>query len=344
MTGEDTFFDCELIRIDREKNSCTRVQLQEKSDDLEKYILGIRDSITEERENRVFKIASETTQVFAAIKTILLDSKTIQIQSEIIANRLLRIENETRNRYKQLPDIQRGSLLVCIFPSEVVMNILLIKIEHSSFIDENDLTKHNGLPIKKEILKSCLFQFDEDDNIITIIAHDSHGDISAYWWNNFLELEKVSSDEQNTAVAFDSIETVLIKNVKNNAPSDYSLLRNNLIGYFRTKTSFQLPELVEYVIGDYEPINDINLQSIKDKILNLPYKKKFDTAFTIMPGAINAKMRHSVKINEMVELRINSYIDDFRSIIHSEMGTDGKKYIRIIANDDAYSRFDYRRT
>jgi hypothetical protein len=342
MESGDTFFDCELINIDRENNNYSHIPLSGETDDLKNYILGIRDSIIEEKESRVFKITSETTQVFTAVKAVLLDSSVIQTQSGIIAKRLLRIENETRDRYKQLPDIQKGSLLVCKFPSEVIMNILLIKIEHSSFIDEADLTKHNGLPLKKEILKSCLFQFDEDANIISIIAHDSNGDISVYWWNNFLELEKVSNDIQNTVVAFDSIENVLRKNIKDKAPSDYSLLRNNLIGYFRTKTSFKLHELVEYVIGNYTPINDgINLEDIKEKILSLPTKKKFDATFTLMPKEIKAKMRNAVKINEMVELRINSYIDNFKTIIRSEMGIDGKKYIKIVADDDAYSKFDY---
>jgi hypothetical protein len=340
----DSFFDCELISIDRENNTYNRMPLQEKSDDLEKYFFEIRDSIIEERENRVFRITSETTQVFTAIRTILLDSKTIQPQSEIIAKRLLRIENETQERYKQLPDIQRGSLFICKFPAETITNILLVKIEHSSIFDETDLAKHSGLPIKKEILKSCLFQFDEDNTIITIMAHDSHGDVSVYWWSQFLELEKVSNDEQNTVIAFDSIDSILNRNIKNKAPSDYSLLRNNLIGYFQTKSSFMLQDMIEHVIGNYKPINEnINIDEIKNKILELPKKKKFDTSFTIISAKISAKIKNSVKINDMVELRINKFVDDLQSIIHSEIGTDGKKYIKIIADDDAYSRFNYKK-
>jgi uncharacterized protein YfcZ (UPF0381/DUF406 family) len=335
-------FDFELINIDREKNEYRCIDIKDKSEDLKNYFLNIRESIIEERVSRVFRTRSETTEVFTAVKKITQNSKALNSQAVIIAKRLLNIENQTQERYKQIADIKNGSLFVCKFSLDTITNIILVKIEHTPFIDENDLKKHIGLPYKNEILKSCLFQFDDENVILSIIAHDSNGDISDYWWNKFLELEKVSSDEQNTILAFDTIDNVLVKNVKNKSPADYSLLRNTLIAYFRKNSSFVMDKMIKYVVDDYQPLNNtVNIAEIKSKIKEASNNKKLDTSFTIIPEKIKAKIRTVVKINNNIEIRINNDVEKFRSVICSEIGNDGKKYIKILADDTAFERFNY---
>jgi len=335
-------FDFELINIDREKNEYRCIDIKDKSEDIKDYFLNIRKSIIEERESRVFKTRSETSEVFTAIKKILLNTKDLRTQAVIISKRLLTIENQTQERYKQFADIKKGSLFICKFSLETITNIILVKIEHTPFIDENDLKKHIGLPYKNEILKSCLFQFDDENSIMSIIAHDSNGDISDYWWNKFLELEKVSSDEQNTILAFETIDNILVKYVKSESPPDYSLLRNNLIGYFRKNSSFVMDEMIKYVVSDYHPYNKlINNADIKSKILESSKNKKIDFSFTIIPEKIKAKIRTVVKINPDIEIRINSNVEKLKSVIRGEIGNDGKKYIKILADETAFERFNY---
>jgi hypothetical protein len=56
-------FNFELINIDREKNEYRRIDIKNKSEDLKNYFLKIRDAILDEKESRVFKIASDTAFV-----------------------------------------------------------------------------------------------------------------------------------------------------------------------------------------------------------------------------------------------------------------------------------------
>jgi hypothetical protein len=332
----------ELINIDRENKSYNRIDIKSVSVDLREYVLRLRETILDEKERRVFDFTSNTTEVIVCLKKILANDKNIKKQSEIIAKRLLVIENEIQSRYEQIVELKKGSLIICKFLIDEIYNILLVKIEHTPFIDETDLKRHIGLPFKNEILKSCLFQFDDSDEIINITAHDSNGTIANYWWNRFLELKEVTSDEKNTIVAFNGIDSVLNKDLKKLAPSDYTLLRNNLIGYFHTTPKFSIKKLLDYVIGDYEPINPgVNIAEIKDKIMELPKKIHFDTSFKIIPGKIKARSRNIIRINDRIELRIQNYVDDLRSVIYSEMGDDGKKYIKIAAEDSAFDRFKY---
>jgi hypothetical protein len=334
----------ELINIDRENKSYNRIDIKSVSVDLREYVLRLRQAILSEKESRIFDFTSNTTEVIVCLKKILVDDKNIKKQSEIIAKRLLVIENEIQVRYEQIVELKKGSLIVCKFLIDEIYNILLVKIEHTPFIDETDLKRHIGLPFKNEILKSCLFQYNDSNEITNITAHDSNGTIANYWWNRFLELKEVTSDERNTIVAFGGIDSVLNKNLKKQAPSDYTLLRNNLIGYFNTTSKFSIKKMLDYVIGDYEPINSsVNIAEIKDKIMELPQKMHFDTSFKIKPEKIKARSRNIIKINDKIELRIQNHVDDLRSVIHSEMGDDGKKYIKIAADDNAFDRFKYDR-
>jgi len=332
----------ELLNIDREANAYNRIVITDTSRDLEDYILRLRSSIIEEEETRIYNMRSETTEVVAAVLKILDSDKNLVEQSEVIARRLLKIEVETQDRYDHIAKIKKGSLFITKFILDDVTNILIVKIEHSPFIDEADLKKHIGLPFENEVLKSCLFQFDDEQELMSILAHDSNGIIAAYWWNTFLELEEISSDAQNTKTAFNSIDLYLSRKIRPTAPADYTLIRNNLIGFFRTKKKFGIKKMVESVIGEYKFSDaDINADEIKGALLELPTKKHFDSSFSIVSEEINARIRKIIRINDSVDIRINDFTENMKSVIHSVKARDGKKYVQILADDDAYARFEY---
>jgi hypothetical protein len=341
MENKSTFA---LINIDRENNKFNRIDIKNISSDLNEYILAIRKAILDEKESRMFNYTSNTTEVIVALKKIISNNNSITKQSEIIAQRLLKIEIETQTRYEQIADIKKGSLFICKFFIEDIPNILIVKIEHSPFIDEIDFKKHIGLPFKNEVLKSSLFQFNDTNEIINIMLHDSNGTIANYWWNSFLELKEISSDEQNTLKAFNTIEKVLNKNLKHQSPADYTLLRNNLIGYFKTKRKFSIKDAVNQIIGSYDPINpEIDISLIKTRVSELPKVKKFDSVFNITPNEIKARQKYIIKISDMVELHIRDHVQDLKSVIHSEIGSDGNKYVKILVGDDVFSLFKYEK-
>lgn len=80
---------------------------------------------------------------------------------------------------------------------------------------------------------------------------------------------------------------------------------------------------------------------MKDKLLELPEKKKFDRLFTIVPKEIRAKVKKLYKVNEGIEIKINDFVQDIEQKITAEedMST-GAKYIKIMTNnDDVYRQF-----
>lgn len=332
----------ELVNIDREDKTFKRIELNDVSTDLSDYILKVRKSIIDEKESRVYELRSDSTEVYSSIKKIIENDTSLQVESEVIAQRLLNIEIDTQTRYDHIAKIKKGSLFVSKFQIEDIINVLVVKIEHSSFIDENDFKKHIGLPFENEVLKSCLFQFNLENELASIMAHDSNITISSYWWKTFLELNPLSSDEENTTLAFNALDNFLIKKIKGKSPSDYSLIRNNLIGYFKTRQSFSMTEMAEYVIGSYSPqSSEIDCGGIKKDMYELPQKKHFDSTFNIISSEIKARSKTIVKVNDEIELRILDHADDLISMIHGVIDDTGKKYLKILADDEAYERFNY---
>ena len=123
-----------------------------------------------------------------------------------------------------------------VFKRNGVEMILIAKVDLNSFLDQTDFKKHAGLPFEKRILKTCLVEFAQQNEIAKITVSDTNN--AKYWWKDFLELEEITSDEKNTKLAFNSIDHTLGVQLKRNFPSDYTYLRNNFIGYFRTQPRF----------------------------------------------------------------------------------------------------------
>ena len=329
-----------LFAIDRAAGKIKKIDINDISQDMKEYIETQKKAIIEKSNSRHYRPSSNSTEVFSLLSKIIV-SEEIDKNSVKIANRLLRIELKTQDRYK-MTSVQSGSLLLIHFTEDSTESYIIIKVEHNSFLDETDFIKHIGLPLEKETLKSCLYQLNDDLEMIDVIAYDTNPTIADYWWNGFLELEPLKTDEENTKKAFAAIENVLGRSIKKTSPADYSLVRNNLIGYFKTTTSFSITEVTDYIMGDYTPINsEIDIEKIKEKINELPDKKGFDQRFEIKPKEIDARIRVKVQINEHVDLKIQNHIEDLKTIICSALGSDGKKYIKIRASDEAFNRFNY---
>jgi hypothetical protein len=133
--------------------------------------------------------------------------------------------------------------------------ILIAKVDLNSFLDQADFKKHAGLPFEKRILKTCLLEFSGANEVAKILISDSNN--AEYWWKDFLELEAVKDDANNTKTTFFAIERTLAQRLKEKHPSDYTYLRNNLIGYFRTHENFSFEEFQRSVFAPTGPMTRI---------------------------------------------------------------------------------------
>ena len=208
-----------------------------------------------------------------------------------------------------------------------------------------NLQLQSGLPIDKKALKTAIIKVTElgTDVEMEITVTDSSSGIAKYWTDEFLEVTEITSDEQNTKNAFNHIEKVLSQNLKKQAPSDYTELRNNLVGYFKTQTAFQYDELINQVFGTYTFDNpEVSLDDIKEKVNKLVQKEKFDTHFTLVPSEIKARFKKTYKVSDEIELRTNGHIEGLRHIIKATTNTIGEKILEIkVENDTIYKEFEF---
>jgi hypothetical protein len=217
-----------------------------------------------------------------------------------------------------------------------------VKIEHSAFIDETDLRKHIGLPFKKKILKICLFKLNNKNEIEDIIVSDSNASISQYWWQDFLELLKVKTDDYNTEISYDAISNLISRKVKDKSPRDHMLLHNNLIGYYNTQSHFNIDKLYETVFGDFVPLEpSIDIVKLKTEIIDIFQKKNIDTKFIIIKDKISARKIHKIfPVKHNIEISVKDYDPDIERDIIAVKDNDGQKYLKIKTdNDETYRIF-----
>lgn len=323
-----------------EINEITNIQQEE---DLAHYINIVISDILEGKNIRSFEKNSDNTEVISCIQNGINTEPLNTDFTKIIARRLLRIERETQERYKHITEIQKGSLVQCYLKLNDELMYLLAKIEHDSFIDEGDLKTHFGLPYERRVLKTCLIQLTDDKQIADIKLYDSNSTISEYWWDKFLELKKLTSDEENTKRSFLAIDNCLSK-IKKDSPTDYTILRNSVIGYYKNQTSFVFDDLVNTIFTNYQPEDpNLNMTKLKENIKQLPETKKFDKRFEIIPKEIKARIKKIYSINDKVDLNVKDYIENMKNVIIASEEAEGK-FVKILStNDEVFNMFKFNR-
>ncbi|WP_342026034.1 hypothetical protein AADC60_08085 [Cytobacillus pseudoceanisediminis] len=314
--------------------------------DLNEYIHDLVKTIITTPDNRYFKFKSDTTEIKNQVDKLFANQQSKEIFEEaslVIAQRLLRTEISTQQRYQHLTDIQKGSLIESFLEFEGDKYFLITKVEHERFLNTEDLVRQIGLPYEKRTLKTCLIRLALDGSVSDVIVTDSNNKISVYWYDEFIELDELNSNETNTKKAFYSIDNELNKIIKKKSPSDYTVLRNNLIGYFRSQTNFAFENMIQTVFGEYQPDNpEINMDNVKQVVRQLPEKKGFDTRFEVIEKEINARIRKVVRISDKIELKLNDHIEQLRSTIKSETRPNGDKVIVIkTENEEAFNLFKF---
>ncbi|HHW36762.1 MAG TPA: nucleoid-associated protein [Bacillales bacterium] len=338
-----------MYHIDLVNN--TIVQKEVGAGDLDEYIVELLETIVKLPDSRFFGFESENTEVKTLLDKLIEEKNENEEPpnclpiSDAIANRLLRKEVEAQEKYSHITKLQKGSLIQSLVEYKDQLYFLISKVEHESFLNTEDLVRQIGLPYEKKALKTCLIKFTAEDDIESIIVSDTNVRISQYWVKDFLELKEKNSDEKNTSSAFNAIDLILTRKIKKQSPSDYSVLRNNLIGYFRTQEEFSFENMVGSVFGEYVPERPeiVDMNKIKDTVNKLPEQVGFDKRFSIISKEISARIRKVVKISDKIELNLKDHINQLKKVIRSETTPDGQKVIVIKTdNSEAYEMFKFR--
>lgn len=323
--------------IDYESN---RVSARDIMPNFSEYIEQLIAYINSNTSVREYKTNSVNAEVITEVLSIVrnqADADMIKQNVDQIASRLLRKEKEANERISQLDtNVQKGSLILALIEEESNNLFLLAKVEHIDFFDDTDYSIKSGFSKDtKKIWKTCLFEID-DLNALEFGARIYSDTVAKYWWNDFLELEELKSDEYNTKTAFRSIEMTLNRNIKQVAPHDHMIIRNAMYLYFNRVEHFDYGEMLDQTIRNYVP--DDMTEEVKSRLIEkleaLPKEKGFDRQFTLVPSAVKSKMKKTYEVYNGIQIRIPGGMEELKDIIWSQQDSDGKQYLKIRVNEE----------
>jgi hypothetical protein len=304
-----------IFDIASDSNTVRKIELNDASkDDVLRFVKKLANDAKYGKSQRqaMFKVDSE-------VKKLLSDclNKTDDLSElALIANHLLDCEVEYNNSKGSFNPIRKGSLLISSFTSNNQTSVLISKIDIENFFETQKFKLLTGLPQEKGMYKTCLVNV--NDGIIEEDAYlsDKNSLISKFWWDTFLGCEFIRDAQQNTLEAFNRLSSSLTP-VNKISPVDHAFLKGNLTSYFTTATNFDVDEMIERVVGNYEPEDPaVNTSTIKDKLNKTCISGKFDTSFDIDITPIKGKLKRTIKIDDDIELKIKS--GDVSKIFHIE--------------------------
>lgn len=308
--------------------------------DLVSFARNLISSTALANEHRKFRWPTESALVPGLLRTLVSNAAEFTETTQILAERLHQKEINAQKEVAHLNvEVQKGSLLQMVFKQEGTPHVLLVKAQLESFLNSTEYKRTEGYPIEDAVLKMCLVEFDAQHRPITVSVSDSNSRLSTFWWKDFLELTEVSTDESNTTTALHAMNALLVRKLKKDYKSDYYQLNNNLIGYFRTRKDYNHAKMLDYVFGDYNPIDkQLSLQELWDTAKALPSKKGFDQRFKIDADSVDKRRRTVVPLTDQINLEIKDAIENLPETIRSGLLEDGTKGV-FVRSDSGFEHF-----
>jgi len=326
-----------IYDVDVKEETCEKVELASHADgDLLKFLKKVAAKTRSSSSKRQASFILNSPVKVALEKVVNNDKR--DINSEDIAKMLLEAEITYGKKMERLnKDLKKGSLVVTIFTMGTLRLLMLSKIDFEKFLEKDTLKSTLGLPEEKALLKSCLIEIENNKMVEGILLADSNGAIAKYWWDEFLKSKLTFTDKENTKKAFSTLEQVISK-VKNVSPEDHRDLRNNLISYFKTSKSYDHEQMIERVVGDFQPQNkDVDVENIRKKFNDVPAKAKFDGNFEIDATEVRARAKKVYDLGNDIELITRSGTDNIYSI---NKGNDSYVAVRTKMNTDNFKKIE----
>lgn len=335
-----------LHQIDVSGNESKLINLGGDLTDLNDYLEKLLSDLSKKTERRSYTFQRNSTEFYRALKDFgdATDLKTNQCNA--LAARLLVQEVKTENQYgsslgnqKNGGLVQKGSFLQFLYKNEEGLAYLGVKLEHQTFVDEEDFKRRAGLPDGTKVYKACHVSFDGDSEPCEVHVYDTNSKPAVYWWSDFLELSVIRDDQVNTSIAVKAVVRV-IGQYKEKYPHDHTLLRNKVIGAFKKTGRMNYEQFIQDIVESYSPYDPDLTQKIPEiaaKLRALPEKKGFDTQFDLAPGAVDFR-KTKIALTDEIELTYKAEISDLSNKIWAERTSDGRGLV-VIHSDSAYQKF-----
>lgn len=276
----------------------------------------------------------KTQELLAALITGLGNTETCNF----LARRLKECEDEVRPDAEQMgTEMQKGMLVLFLAEDDYGKKIVLAKVDSTAIIEDISGERKEGVDENRKVFK--VFVADVTDNeegqptFSNLIIIDSNSKQSVFWWRDFLLLDEIRKNNENTKKAIDALTAKVINPIKGKSKQDFIQMRGLVYSYFKTDDEFDIEELANEKIGRYVPVStEINSDDLKNIALTLPDLAGFDTRFGKDPKEVDKKYKKVVKLSDTMELVLKAPISEIKDdILLIEEG--GIKYLKIKAPD-----------
>lgn len=178
----------------------------------------------------------------------------------------------------------------------------------------------------KTVWKSCLFEITDID-ATSYTARIYSNTVAKYWSDDFLELDEMVSDESNTSKAFKAIESTLNRNIRSIAPRDHTVIRNAVISYFKNHEHFDYAVMLDSILDGYQvtDLSEEKLETLKEKLAELPERKHFDRQFCPVASVISARIKKYMMLTMVFKSELPmKYVNLMKLSVHikTRMGID----------------------
>jgi hypothetical protein len=239
-----------FYRIDHTQNIINEIPVLSKQAQLSEYISSLFHNIANTSGKRMFYFRSDTTEVRHSLNLMI--TGYFSEGSVINAKRLLDVEIKAQEKLNLNIEIQKGILFQAVIKDGNSQKIIISKADHNEYLDESDFELHLGLPWKKKVFKAIIIEFKpESTEIESVSVFDTNSTMSKYWWQDYLELVERYTDSENTKNALKLMDKKIFKPIEKNYPADYLILRNTMVGYFRSKEEFDIRDFVQTTLDNY---------------------------------------------------------------------------------------------
>ncbi|MGC1472955.1 MAG: hypothetical protein WA775_10210 [Psychroserpens sp.] len=326
-----------LYHLDVSSNKLEKTNISLKKETITNYIDSLIEEILDSPNKRLYLFKDGSTEVKNSVSKIITKAEDHDRVLLNNAKRLLEKEVKTDKKLQKTLGIkvQRGSLMQIHFKQGKSDNLLICKVEHDEILNEKSFEINRGLNTKKKVYKSFLYYLPNENRQGEIYVNDKNE--SKYWWDDFLELDQVKTDEYNTEESIDKIITAISSTTrKREFEFDNTILRNSVVGYYRNNKQFNFSDLIESVFENYTPIRDkYPLGRVKNKLDKLIEDDTFDNQFTIVPNKIKKRKKQTIKVGPGLVLKIEEFVNNLETVfkVYDKAGEHGM----IILTDEAYN-------
>jgi len=326
-----------LHHVDIAGNKIESIKLDFNEENIITYVEALIDEIIINPNNRQYKFKDGKTQVKSSIYKLIRQGEDIEIDLKNNAERLLEkqraVDEKLKSRNLKVR-VKKGSLIQIHFRQNENNNVLICTVEHDEILNEKSFDINRGLNTQKKVFKAFLIYLENEKRHQEIYLYDKHN--SKYWWYEFLELDHVFTDEENTSVSLEKFVKVIDRERNIEEFSfDATLIRNNVIGYYKTTKIFNFTDLFD-IVTNYESFNKkFPLDRVKEKFLKLRDNNNFDNQFEIIQSKIDKRIVTTIPLGKGLHLKIDKHVTNLSKLIKPYKDEEGQLGITILT-EEAY--------